>query len=112
MKTPQPLNKLAVWLPMNTDKLSIKAFDTGYPYLHKGIVRRSDHATPITRYAKNYTKKGVKYSLCIITTESDTKKIEAWLDAESKKLNGKDIEPRFKMLEVYYETQQKKELEQ
>lgn len=99
---PHPLNQLAIWLPMNTDELSIKAYGAGYPYLENGIVMRSSLTNPVTRYAKNYTKSKKQYSLCIITNEPDVKKIEAWLDQQAENIKPKDITPEFKLTKVQY----------
>lgn len=100
---PHTINQLAVWLPMNTQKLSIKAFPERYPYKNKGILFQSSAGMPIYRYAKNFIKDGKKFSLCLISTEKDTKKMEKWLDEQAKKIDSKEIVPKFKMLGVFYE---------
>lgn len=94
-----PIDTLAVWLPMNADGLLIKRFGKGYAYKKDDILVRSDS---VIRYAKNYTKGKTKYSLCLISLETNEKKMEKWLDAQAKKLTQKDIEPKFKLLDVEY----------
>lgn len=99
---PNRINQLASWIFMNKDGLQIKSFGTGYPYLQGNIIMRSSVHKPITCYAKNYKLGDKKYSLCIITNEKDTKKIESWMDAQSKNITTKDLTFGFKMLEVFY----------
>lgn len=101
---PHDLNSLYLWLPMNTNELSIKSYAEGYPYRHKGILFQSNLTTPIYRYAKNYIIDGKKFSLCLISTEKDTTKMEKWLDEQAKKIDSKEIIPKFKMLNIFYET--------
>lgn len=101
---PHTLNQLAIWLPMNTSELSIKAFPEGYSYKSKlGVSFTSNFLNPVYRYAKNYIKDGKKFSLCIISTEQYTNKMEKWLDEQAKKIDSKEIVPKFKMLSVFYE---------
>lgn len=103
---PYEINQLAIWLPMKDKGLSIKAFSTGYAYRQKGLILRSNLRTPVTRYAKNYTKGDNRFSLCIISTEQDIEKIEKFLDEQSKKVDNKDISSgMFKLLNSYYKPQ-------
>lgn len=102
MNKPHEINVLHTWFKMNTDKLSIKAFNAGYPYTSNGIIARSSLKKPIQRYAKNYTLKSKSYSLCIISDEKDTKKMEAWLDEQSNKIKAKDLDEPFKAVGVRY----------
>ena len=51
------------------------------PYMQNGLFMRSSLAQPIYGYTKNYTKFKKDYSLFIWTTESDTEKVEAFLDS-------------------------------
>lgn len=101
-RKPPPLNQLAIWTPLRKDPLSIKAYGIGYPFMDRGIVQRSSLTNPINRYAKNYTKGKKKFSIGIITTEPDSKKIEKWLNSQSKKIDTKDIDGTFKILDVHY----------
>lgn len=100
---PQPLNELALWLPMSRDGLLTKAFNNGYPYMQGSIIMRSNFLKPVNRFVKNYVKDNKKFSLCLISLESDEGKMEAWLDDQAKKLKPEDIEGIFKMLGVKYE---------
>lgn len=102
MSKPREINVLHAWYKMNADGLLVKAFNAGYPYTSKGIIARSSLKKPIQRYAKNYTLKGEQYSLCIISDEKDTKKMEAWLDEQSKKIKAKDLDEPFKAVGVRY----------
>lgn len=99
---PKNIDQLAIWLPMKDQGLSIKSFSSGYPYLSKGIIVHSTLTKPVTRYAKNYSTENKNYSLCLITTEKDTNKIEKWLDEQAKKIQEADIEAKFKLLDVFY----------
>lgn len=105
MGKPHELDRLALWLAMNTEELDIKQFSSGYPYIVDGVIYNSKDELPIVRYAKNYTKDEVKFSLCIITTEVDTKKMEKWLDQQAEEIQLKDIDrsvKKFNMLNVRY----------
>lgn len=82
---PQTLNQVAVWLPMKKDGLDFKTYDN-YQYMHKGIIQSANPLAPVVRYVKNYTVKGVRFSLCLISLERDTKKMEDFLDEISEKV--------------------------
>lgn len=88
---------------MKIEGLNIKTYPLGYPYIERGIVKSSGIGTEVIRYAKNYTKSNKRFSLCVITNQKDTKKIEGWLDTMSKKIKPKDIESKFKKLGVEYD---------
>jgi len=94
---PLPINQLYSWRPIPIDTLSISTYNN-YPHINNGIVRRSKK--PVNRYAKNYTKDGKKFSLCITSEEPDTEKMEKWLDEQAEKINK--VEAGFKELGVSY----------
>lgn len=97
------INRLATWYRMNQEGLLAKNFGAGYPYTQGGIVGRSSVQKPVIRYVKNYDYKGKRYSLCLITLDKNSKKVEAWLDEQSKKIKAKDIVDGFNMLKAKYE---------
>lgn len=87
---------------MNRMGLLVKVYNDGYPYKNGSIIMRSSITNPVNRYAKNYFLGIKKYSLCLITHEPDTAKMEAWLDDQSKAIRATDIEDKFKLLGVKY----------
>lgn len=99
---PQTLNQVAIWLPMRRDGLDVKTYDT-YQYMHRGIIQSASSLAPVIRYAKNYTVKGQTFSLCLISLERDTKKMEDFLDEVSTKVK---VEPGevFQKTEFYYDS--------
>lgn len=99
---PNPINQLAIWLPMKGEGLLVKAFNTGYPYMDGSIINRSTLTKPVYRYAKNYIKGKTKYSLCLISHESNTENMMDFMDEQAAKLKESDIKPKFTLLDVRY----------
>lgn len=100
---PKKINVLALWLPMKDKGLSIKSFNEGYSYLENNLIMHSTLTSPVIRYAKNYSTENKNYSLCLITQDKNTKKVEKWLDEQAKKVKEKDVEDKFKLLDINYE---------
>lgn len=100
MKPPE-LNRVAVWVPMKREELDVKTYES-YQFMHKGIIQSANSLKPVVRYAKNYTKGKLKFSLCLISLERDTKKIEKFLDATAKKLKITEATPKFTMTDEHY----------
>lgn len=88
---------------MNKNGLQAKAFNDGYPYKDGHVIMRATYQNPVNRYVKNYFKFNKKFSLCIISTENNVKRMEAWLDDRADKIMQSDIEPKFKLLGIKYE---------
>lgn len=89
---PPLINEIAVWLPMKRDELDIKIFPA-YNYLEpSGLIKAASKDDPIIRYAKNYTRGRTKFSLCMITLQRDSKKVEKFMDKAAKdvEVNVKD----------------------
>lgn len=99
---PKPLNTLAIYVPVQAEGLDIKSFQPGYPYKKGELVLRSTLENPVNRYAKNYEKHGKRFSLCIISTEANAKRMEEWLDKQSELVEADDITNNFKLLDVVY----------
>lgn len=97
-----PLNTLAVWLPMKSTGIDIKPFPSGYLYTIDGVLKPSTDDAPIYRYAKNYKLKGKPFSLIIISDDPDVKRVEAWLDERSKDITEDQVVDSFNLLEVRY----------
>lgn len=97
------INQLATWLPMKSEELDPKVQPVGYTYLQKGIAHKSTARKKVVRYAKNYIKHKTKFSLCFITHDKDSEKVEAWLDEKAKNIPKDDITEGFKLLGIYYE---------
>lgn len=87
---------------MRGDDMSIKVQATGYPYMKNGIILKADLTHPVIRYAKNYNIGNKRFSLCIISDETDTKTMEHWLDAQSLEMEAADIRSAWQMTEIYY----------
>ncbi len=99
---PHKINQLAIWKPMRGDEMNIKVYPDKYPYMKNGVLFLSTSLEPVVRYAKNFEKVGQRFSLCMVTLEKDTAKIEEWMETRSKKVKSADIDGTFKLLEVYY----------
>lgn len=99
---PKNIDQLAIWLPMKAKGLDTKIFPDGYTYKKNTLLVVSETGKPVIRYAKNYRTENKNYSLCLITHEKDTKKIEKWLDEQAKKIQEADIESKFKLMDVFY----------
>jgi hypothetical protein len=100
---PNPIDQLAIWLPMNTEKLDAKVFPAGYPYSKGNLILHSSIGTPIIRYAKNYSVDGLRLSLCIISNENDSKAMEDWMDKQSQRIDPDTIKSPFQMTDIHYE---------
>lgn len=86
------LNKPALWRPIRNEDTSIRKYSGGYPYLSEGgIVSQSTPLEPVIRYAKNYEKFDLKFSLFIFSSEKDNDKIENFLTTQVKKLTKSEI---------------------
>lgn len=101
---PHTLNQVAVWLPMKNDALDVKTYPN-YQYMHKGIIQPATSLKPVVRYAKNYYDGDIKFSLCIISLEKNTKRMEAFLDKTAKEMDIMDVpaDSSFHLTEVFYE---------
>lgn len=100
MKPPQ-INQVAIWLPMKSQELDVKTYDS-YQYMDKGIIQVATSLKPVVRYAKNYIKDNWKFSLCIISLERDTAKMEAFLDETAKKVQIDEKTESFTKTEFHY----------
>lgn len=102
------LNKPALYSPIPSDVIDVMAMRDGYRY--KDIYSRtliSNAKTKMYRYAKNYICDDLDYSLIIATHESDTNKIETYLDSVAKDVTHEQVEHfndngSFKYLETLY----------
>lgn len=99
--TPPTLNQVATWLPMKRDELDVKVFDS-YQFLDDGVLKSASAKEPVFRMAKNYSRGRVKFSLCIITLERDTKKIEKFLDEASETVEYNPRGRAFVRTDVFY----------
>lgn len=102
MNSLNEINRLAIWKPIGTSGFSIRPYGDGYAYLDKKIVKRSSLGNPVTRYAKNYKKGKKEFSLGFFTNEADSEKAEKWLDEQAKKIDAKDINGKFNLLDILY----------
>lgn len=100
MKPPE-LNRVAIWLPMKSQELDVKTYDS-YQYMDKGIIQSATSLKPIVRYAKNYEKDGWRFSLCIISLERNTANMESFLDETAKKVTVGEGMQKFTMTEFKY----------
>jgi hypothetical protein len=98
---PPTLNQVAIWVAMKRDELDVKTYQN-YQFMHKGIIRSATSIDPIVRYAKNYKYKGVKFSLCLISLEKDTKAMEKFLDKVAKGIQYDPKGKAFIKTEIYY----------
>lgn len=96
------INQLALWRPIGTKSFSIRPYSDGYSYKEKGIIKRSKPDRPVARFAKNYIKGRKKFSLGLFTYDTDITKVEKWLDEQAKKVPLKEIDGKFKTLEIFY----------
>lgn len=85
------LNQPALWRPIRNDGLSVKKCAMGYPYYENGITKYADKKTTVTRYAKNFTKFNLDFSLFMFSNETDEGKIGAYFESISKELKKKQI---------------------
>lgn len=97
---PPILNQVAIWRSIPSQELDIRAY-INYSYLENSIIKNSG-MNKIYRYAKNYSFKDRNYCLIIVTTESDTKKIEKFLDETSKSIKEKQITGSLTYLDNMY----------
>lgn len=100
--TPPILNQVATWYPMKREGLDIKVFDS-YQFNDNGVLKSATPKEPVFRLAKNYKRGRDKFSLCMITLERDTKKVEAFLDETAKTI---EYDPRgraFVRTDVFYQ---------
>lgn len=100
MKPPE-LNQVAIWMAMKRDELDVKTYDN-YQFMKKGIIQSASSLAPVIRYAKNYTYKKQKFSLCIISQERDTKAMESFLDKVAKDIQYDPKGKAFIKTEIYY----------
>lgn len=100
MKPPQ-INQVAIWLPMKSDDLDVKTYTT-YQFMDKGIIQSASSLKPVVRYAKNYYKNDFKFSLCIISLEKDTTKMEAFLDQIAEEVQIDEKTSAFQKTEFKY----------
>lgn len=100
MRPPQ-INQVAIWLPMKTEDLDVKTYEN-YQYMDKGIIQSANSLKPVVRYAKNYLKDNHKFSLCIISHERDTAKMEAFLDKTAEQVETDSITDAFVKTEFRY----------
>lgn len=100
MKPPQ-INQVAIWLPMKSQELDVRTFDS-YQYMDKGIIQTASSLKPVVRYAKNYIKDNWKFSLCLISLERDTAKMEAFLDDVATKVKVGEGMEKFTKTEFIY----------
>lgn len=98
---PPTLNQVATWLPMKRDELDVKVFDS-YQFNDAGLMKTATPKDPVFRYAKNYKTGRDKFSLCIISLERDTKKMEAFLDEVAKTVKV-DKSRAFVRTDIFYE---------
>lgn len=99
---PPTINQVCIWRFMKRDELDIKTFEN-YQFMHKGIIQSASSLKPVIRYAKNYGTGRKKFSLCIISQERNTKKMEAFLDKAAKDVKYDPAGPDFIKTEVFYQ---------
>lgn len=93
------IDRPAAWLPIRDKGLNVRSYDS-YRYMTKGgIIVDASHAKPVQRYAKNYGDGS--FSLIMISTEKDTKKIEKFMDEASALFKSK-ASPKFEYLKTKY----------
>lgn len=86
------LNRPALWRPIRSQETSVRKYSGAYPYKTKsGVIAQSSIANPVIRYAKNFTKFKLDFSLFIFTDETDLAKIEGFFADLAKKLKKSDI---------------------
>lgn len=96
------INTLALWQAIGTKGFSIRAYGNNYAYTQNGIIVRSSPQNPVARFAKNYTKGKKQFSLGTFSNETDTGKMEKWLDAQAKKIKASQIDGKWVLLDVKY----------
>lgn len=62
------------------ERLDVKVYPDGYPYISKGILHHSNASVRIARFAKNYRLRDVQYSILIISDDRNFGNVEAAMD--------------------------------
>jgi hypothetical protein len=78
------LNKPAIYRPIPANELNIATYKN-YPH-YRNSESNIMTSNTIYRYAKNYTFNKIPYSLCMISDSNDAKRVEEFLDKQSKGL--------------------------
>lgn len=103
MKPTNRINQLCLWVMMKNPGLDVKSYGEDYPYMTEyGFVAKSSPDSPIYRYVKNYKVEDETVSLCMITLDGDTEKVEAWMDEQAKTVTLDERVKSFNRLERYY----------
>ncbi|MBP5724407.1 MAG: hypothetical protein J6X18_12655 [Bacteroidales bacterium] len=79
------LNRIALWRPKLIDELTVRESGVGRIYTENHIIKKTTQKT--YRYAKNYTKKAIKFCLFVLTYCDDAKGVEKQLDKIAKKID-------------------------
>lgn len=91
------INRVAIWSPKASDKLTTRRNPIGSAYRTKdsNIVQGAE--TPVYRFAKNYEVDGQKFCLFVRTLKNDAATIEKELDDAAQKFD-KDYISKVKVL--------------
>lgn len=84
------LNVPAIWVAIPTDLMSTRVYRS-FPYEHNGLMREATPLAPVTRYAKNFTKGKLNFSLCLFSDEQDEANITDYFTKIVKKLTVSQI---------------------
>lgn len=85
------LEKPAIWRPIRNTGISIRKYSGGYPYQKRGIFGASSITNPVIRYANNYNKYKIDYSLVLFTNETDISAVESYFQSLNKKIKKEEI---------------------
>lgn len=85
-------NKPAISKAINDKELNIRVYYVNYRYLNDNkIISVATNEAPVYRYAKNYSIDGNDYSIIMISTDENAKKVEDFFDKLAKKQDIKKI---------------------
>jgi hypothetical protein len=84
------LNVPAIWRRIPTDKMNTRKYDA-FPYEQDGEVKSASSNNPVTRYAQNFTKGELSFSLCMFSDETSKTKVEAYFKKLVKDLTESQV---------------------
>lgn len=108
------LERPAIWRPIRNRDISVRKYSS-YPYMKRGVMGMSSPMNPVIRYAKNYTKYKLEFSLCLFTNETDISAVEGYFESLKKKINKEQVQEALKSadmahldyLDSYYDKENK-----
>lgn len=90
------LDRVAIWLPIGTDELSVRPMPAGIEYLANGTMVFKKADKTLYRYAKNYKvgkgKTATAYSLFVRTFEPDSAVVEKALDVIAESMTKEFVD--------------------